>query len=64
MGRPSNSEGEEVEVQLKVLPKASQKTGHGLLRTEGALAGDTEWDAIMEEVHSARKLDRPEMVDR
>ena len=39
---PGMSEGDEVEVQMKVLPKLRQKTGQGLLRTEGALAGDAE----------------------
>jgi hypothetical protein len=34
------------------------------LRTEGALATDTEWDAIMDEVHRSRKLERrPQMED-
>ncbi|HEV3259987.1 MAG TPA: hypothetical protein VG013_24175 [Gemmataceae bacterium] len=36
------AEGEEVEVQVKVLPKTPRKPGDGFLRTEGALAADTE----------------------
>lgn len=52
------SEGQEVEVHLRVLPKTSRQPGEGFLRTEGALADDTEWDAIMEEIHQARKVER------
>lgn len=51
------AEGQEVEIQVKVLQTA-RKPGDGFLRTEGALADDTEWDAIMEEIHQARKLER------
>ena len=57
------SEGQEVEVQVRALP-ASHKAGDGLLRTEGALSDDTEWDAIMEEIHRERKYDtRKEVTD-
>ena len=55
---PGVAEGQEVEVQMKVVPKSTQKTGEGFLRTEGALADDTEWDAIMEEIYQSRKLER------
>jgi hypothetical protein len=55
---PGVAEGQEVEVQVRVVPKRSQKPGEGFLRTEGALAGDTEWDAIMEKIYKARKLER------
>ena len=51
------AEGQEVEVQVTTIPKAHRKTGEGLLRTEGALADDTEWDVIMGEIYQARKLD-------
>ena len=37
------SDGQEVEVQVRALPKAAPKPGDGLLRTEGALVDDTEW---------------------
>jgi hypothetical protein len=58
------AEGQEVEVQVKMVPKSTQKTGEGFLRTEGALADDTEWDAIMEEISKARKLERrPQIAD-
>jgi hypothetical protein len=52
---PGVAEGQEVEVQVKVIPRAVQKTGEGFVRTEGALADDEEWDAIIEESHRERK---------
>jgi hypothetical protein len=52
------ADGQEVEVQVKMVPKAPARTGEGLRRTEGALADDEEWDQIMEEIHQARKQDR------
>jgi hypothetical protein len=54
---PGVAEGQEVEVQMKVVPKPTQKTGEGFLRTEGALADDPHWDAIMEEIYQERKKD-------
>ena len=58
------AEGQEVEVRVKVLRKSDRKPGDGFLRTEGALADDTEWDGIMEEIYQARKHDRqPEIPD-
>jgi len=57
------AEGEQVEVQVKVTPR-DKPWGAGILRTAGALADDPHWDAIMEEVHQARKLERrPQMED-
>lgn len=57
------AEGQEVEVQIKVVPP-TRKWGEGILRTAGALADDTEWDAIMEEVHRSRQIERrPQMED-
>ena len=52
---PGLAEGQEVEVQVRVLPKTGRKSGEEFLRTAGALADDTEWDAIMEEIHRQRK---------
>jgi hypothetical protein len=52
------ADGQEVEVQVRVIPKTTRKPGEGFLRTEGALADDTEWDAIMEEIYQSRKLER------
>ena len=58
------TEGQEVEVRVRVLPKTGWKPGEGFLRTEGALADDTEWDGIMEEIYQARKRDRrPQIPD-
>jgi hypothetical protein len=58
------AEGQEVEVQVRLIPKTGRKPGEGLLRTEGALADDTEWDGIMEEIYQARKLERrPQIPD-
>ena len=57
-------EGQEVEIQVKIIPKKPRMSGEGFIRTEGALADDTEWDAIMEEIYQARKLDRrPQVPD-
>jgi hypothetical protein len=58
------AEGEEVEVQVRVLPKAGRKPGEGFLRTEGALADDLYWDGIMEEIYQERKRDtRKEILE-
>ena len=58
------AEGQEVEVQVKMIPMSAQRTGEGFLRTEGALADDEEWDAIMEEIFQARKVERrPQIPD-
>ena len=61
---PGVAEGQEVEVQVTVISRTPRQPGEGFLRTEGALADDTEWDAIMEEVYQARKHDRrPQTLD-
>jgi len=58
------AEGQEVEIQIKLISKPGNKTGEGFLRTEGALADDGEWDGIMEEIYKARKLERrPQIPD-
>lgn len=54
---PGIAEGQDIEVQIRVFPQ-SEKWGAGVLRTAGALADDAEWDSIMEQIHSERKLDR------
>jgi len=51
------AEGQEVEVQVTVI-QPNKKWGEGILRTAGALADDPYWDAIMEEIYQARKVDR------
>ena len=52
------ADGQDVEVQVKVITNVARTPGEGFLRTEGALADDNEWDSIMEEIHQARKLER------
>jgi hypothetical protein len=57
------ADGQEVEIQVKVI-SPPRKWGEGILRTAGALADDPYWDAIMEEIHQARKMDRrPQLED-
>ena len=57
------SDGQEVEIQVKVIPP-TRKWGDGILRTAGALADDPHWDAIMNEIYLARKVERrPQLED-
>ena len=51
------AEGQEVEVQVKLVQPA-RKLSEGILRTAGELADDPPWDAIMQEIHQARKVER------
>jgi hypothetical protein len=56
---PGLAEGQAVELTIRPLPAPTgRQPGEGFLRTEGALADDTEWDAIMEEIYRARKGER------
>jgi citrate lyase beta subunit len=51
-------EGQDVEITVRVVSSHKPtRTGEGFLVTEGALADDPYWDAIMEEVHQERKND-------
>jgi hypothetical protein len=54
---PGVDDGQEVEVQIKVV-QPTKKWGEGILRTAGALVDDPYWDSIMEEVQRARTLAR------
>ena len=56
---PPEFDGQEVEIEVRVVAKkdAAAKRGNGLLRTEGALADDPFWDAIMDEIYQERKSD-------
>jgi hypothetical protein len=57
------ADGQVVELTVRaVAPPTSRQPGEGFLRTEGALADDTEWDAIMEEIYQARKHERRSQV--
>ena len=50
-------DGQRVEIEVRAV-SAGRARGEGLLRTEGALADDDEWDAIMDEIHRARRWER------
>lgn len=53
------AEGQEVEVAVRAIdPSQNRRPGEGFLRTEGALVDDPHWDAIMDEIHRSRKLER------
>lgn len=56
------ADGQDVEVEIKVATP-QRKWGEGILRTAGALADDPHWDAIMEQVHRARKAPRRPRLD-
>ena len=50
------AEGQVVELTIRrIEPPSSRQPGEGILRTEGALADDPHWDAIMEEIYQERK---------
>ncbi|HEY1381398.1 MAG TPA: hypothetical protein VGF55_31645 [Gemmataceae bacterium] len=51
-------DGQEVRIQVTPVVPPSEPWGEGIRRSAGALADDPEWDAIMEEIHQARKLER------
>jgi hypothetical protein len=62
---PGLAEGQEVEVTMRAIEsRTNPPSGDGLLRTEGILADDQEWDAIMAEIYQDRKRDRrPEVSE-
>lgn len=62
MEDPGIAEGQNVELQLRIAGDAQREPGEGFLRSEGALADDAEWDAIMEEIHLGRKLERGRQI--
>lgn len=49
-------DGEEIEIQITTKGN-TRPLGAGLLRTEGALADDPEWDQIMHDIYQDRKRD-------
>ena len=55
--------GQEVEVQVTVVQTA-RKWGEGILRTADALADDTEWDGIMEQIYQDRKVNRGAQMEQ
>jgi hypothetical protein len=56
------AEGQEVEIQVKLVQK-SRKWGEGILSSAGGWADHPEMDAIMEEIHQNRKLERRPQAD-
>jgi hypothetical protein len=56
------AEGQDVEVQVTVLPPA-RKWGEGILRTAGALADDPQWDAVMDAIYRERKRERRQLPE-
>jgi hypothetical protein len=54
---PGVAEGQEVEVQMKVV-SPPQKWGDGIRRSAGGWANYPEMDAIMEKIQQERKLER------
>jgi hypothetical protein len=58
------ADGQEIEIHVRMVSNMPRAPGEGLLRTEGALANDEEWDSVMAEVHQSRKLERrPPLAD-
>lgn len=49
---PGLPDGQEVDVQIS--PTPAKKTGEGILRSDGILADDNEWDQIMADIHQDR----------
>jgi hypothetical protein len=56
-------EGQEVEVQVKIVPPR-KKWGEGILRSAGGWADYPEMDAIMEKIHQERKLERRSQTEQ
>lgn len=55
---PGIPDGEQVEVEMQVVPAESSGEKKGWWRIAGILADDPEWDQIMEEIYQQRKLER------
>ncbi len=60
---PGVAEGQEVEVQMKVVPP-ERKWGEGILRSAGGWANYPEMDAIMEKIQQERKLERRPQMEK
>jgi hypothetical protein len=54
---PGIAEGQQVEVQMKVV-EPTRKWGEGIRRSAGGWADRPELDAVMAKIHEARKLER------
>ena len=55
---PPEFQGQQVEIHVRVVPKRTEPWGEGLKRCAGILADEPEWDAILEEIYQARKIER------
>lgn len=53
---PPEFDGKQVEIDIRLVTR-NEPWGEGLKRCAGALADDTEWDAIMLEIYQERKND-------
>jgi hypothetical protein len=62
---PELADGQLVELTIRAVePPTTRQPGEGFLRTEGALADDPHWDAIMAEIYQERKRDtRKELAE-
>jgi hypothetical protein len=54
---PGIAEGQQVEVQMKVV-EPTRKWGEGIRRSAGGWADHPELDPVMEKIHEERKLER------
>ncbi len=59
---PGLTDGQQVEVQVTVVQRC-EPWGEGLRRCAGALADDPEWDEILNETHSQRRIERRAGID-
>jgi hypothetical protein len=58
---PGVAEGQQVEVQMKVV-EPNRKWGEGIARSAGGWADHPELDAIMEKIYDERKRERRQRV--
>ena len=59
---PGVADGQEVELQMKVVP-AARKWGEGIRRSAGGWTGYPEMDDIMEKIYHERKLERRSQLE-
>ena len=59
---PGVADGQEVELQMKVVP-AARKWGDGIRRSAGGWADYPEMDDIMAKIHQQRRLERRDQAD-
>lgn len=59
---PGVAEGQEVEIQMKVVPPP-QKWGDGIRRSAGGWAPYPEIDAVMEKIQKERNLERRPQIE-